>query len=189
MQNQTFDQLNLATPIARALKAEGYERPTPIQAAQIYGLVASGGCMPPLRLVRESAPPTEERRIGLNLDPKLMAFVRSAFAAVVNEPGDTGYGMANLPDVRIAGKTGTAEAGSGEDHAWFVGFAPAENPRIAFSVIVEHGGHGGEVAGPIAREIVRACKAHGYLDDRPAGNPQPVPTSSPTDAPVRKPVG
>lgn len=162
---------------------------TPIQAAQIYGLVASGGRMPPLRLVRELAPPPEARRIGLNLDPELMAFVRSAFAAVVNEPGGTGYGRANLPDVRVAGKTGTAEAGSGEDHAWFVGFAPAENPRIAFSVIVEHGGHGGEVAGPIAREIVRACKAHGYLDEEPARTVTENPTEQPTPAASVRPVG
>ena len=69
-----------------------------------------------------------------------------------------------LPDIRIAGKTGTAQAGTGrKPHAWFAGYAPAETPRIAFAVIVEHGGHGGKAAGPIAREIVRMCQNHGYL--------------------------
>jgi len=139
---------------------------TPLQAAQVYALVATDGRMPPLRLIRER-PPAQAGRPGLQLNPAIMAVIRDAFAAVVNEPGGTGYGTANLPDIRIAGKTGTAQAGSGGDHAWFVGFAPAENPKIAFAVIVEHGGHGGETAGPIAREIVKACQAHGYLDDQP----------------------
>ena len=162
---------------------------TPIQVAQLYGLVATDGRMPPLRLVRELAPPPDAGRPGLNLNPKYMAVIRDAFAAVVNEEGGTGYNYARSPEVRIAGKTGTAQAGSGADHAWFAGFAPAENPKIAFSVIIEHGGHGGETAGPVAREIVEACKTHGYLDDRPTGNPRPVPTSSPSDPPVRKPLG
>ena len=67
----------------------------------------------------------------------------------------------------MAGKTGTAQvykhsAGvpseklpkAERDHAWFVGYAPAEVPQIAFAVIVEHGGHGGAVAAPIARIIL-----------------------------------
>ncbi|HEY8668986.1 MAG TPA: penicillin-binding transpeptidase domain-containing protein [Tepidisphaeraceae bacterium] len=49
------------------------------------------------------------------------------------------------------------------NHAWFIGFAPAQNPRIAFAVMVEYGGSGGHVAGPIAREILEACIEHGYL--------------------------
>jgi cell division protein FtsI/penicillin-binding protein 2 len=122
-----------------------------------------------------------------------MAILRDAFTAVVNEPGGTGYGNANLPDILIAGKTGTAQAGKGrEDHAWFVGFAPAQDPRIAFAVIVEHGGHGGAAAGPIARDIVRACDAHGYLG-RPRAQPGPVPVGTDpapeTPPPRPKPVG
>jgi penicillin-binding protein 2 len=139
---------------------------TPLQVAQVYGLVATSGKMPPLRLIKDAGPTQEPRDLRLN--PQYMSILRDAFAAVVNEPGGTGYAWANLPDIAIAGKTGTAQAGKGEDHAWFVGFAPAENPRIAFSVLVEHGGHGGTAAAPIARDIVRACQAHGYLDGPPA---------------------
>ena len=142
---------------------------TPLQAAQIYGLVATSGRMPPLKLIREFGLGEGERSLRLN--PQLMSVLRDAFAAVVNEPGGTGYGYANLPDIAIAGKTGTAQAGKGEDHAWFDGFAPADNPRIAFSVIVEHGGHGGTAAAPIARDIVKACQAHGYFGDRPVAEP------------------
>ena len=154
---------------------------TPLQVAQMYGLVATDGLMPSLRLIRERPP---QPRPPLGLNPRFMAVLRDAFAAVVNEPGGTGYATAYLPTLRYAGKTGTAQAGSGEPHAWFAGFAPADSPRIAFAVIVEHGGHGGTTAGPIAREIIKACQAHGYLEDptrQPSGHGTPaVPGGNPT---------
>ncbi len=154
---------------------------TPIQAAQLYGLIATGGRMPPLRLIREKAPDPGTPRPGLHVDPAHMRVLRDAFTAVVNEPGGTGYRHVRTPEVRIAGKTGTAEAGRGEDHAWFAGFAPAHAPRVAFAVIVEHGGHGGETAGPVARDLVLACKAHGYLDPpKPSGPSRPAPAERAT---------
>ncbi|AIS52947.1 penicillin-binding protein A [Thermoanaerobacter kivui] len=63
---------------------------------------------------------------------------------------------AQIPGITVAGKTGTAENPHGKPHAWFVGFAPAESPQIVVSVIVENGGAGGEVAAPIARDIIKA---------------------------------
>jgi penicillin-binding protein 2 len=136
---------------------------TPLQVAQLYGLVATDGRMPPVHIIRDNdlAP-----RPPLGLNPRLMATLRDGLTAVVNEQGGTGYATAYLPDLRYAGKTGTAQSGKTDPHAWFAGFAPAENPRIAFAVIVEYGGHGGTAAGPIVREIVKACQAHGYLSDR-----------------------
>jgi penicillin-binding protein 2 len=59
---------------------------------------------------------------------------------------------------------GTGENREHLAHAWFIGFAPAEKPRIAFCVLVEYGGSGGKVAGPIAKEILKACLKHHYLD-------------------------
>jgi len=146
---------------------------TPLQVAQLYGLVATDGRMPALRLVRERR---ADPRPPLDLNPKHMAVLRDGLTAVVNEPGGTGYATAYLPDLRYAGKTGTAQTGHTDPHAWFAGFAPAENPRIAFAVIIEFGGHGGTAAGPVAREIVKACQAHGYLGDRP----QPDASAEPT---------
>ncbi|MCX5654317.1 MAG: penicillin-binding transpeptidase domain-containing protein [Planctomycetota bacterium] len=137
---------------------------TPLQVAQLYGLVATDGRMPPVRLIRDGEP---AQRPPLGLNPRLMAVLRDGLTAVVNEQGGTGYATAYLPDIRFAGKTGTAQSGRSDPHAWFAGFAPAENPRVAFAVIVEYGGHGGTAAGPVAREIVKACQAHGYLADRP----------------------
>ncbi len=61
---------------------------------------------------------------------------------------------------------GHGEGGKDLTHAWFIGFAPANNPQIAFAVLVEYGGAGGTAAAPIAREILEACVEHGYLARR-----------------------
>ena len=68
---------------------------------------------------------------------------------VVEEPGGTG-GLARIPGIVSGGKTGTAENPHGEDHAWYVGFAPFENPKIAIAVLLENAGYGGAKAAPIA---------------------------------------
>jgi peptidoglycan glycosyltransferase len=66
--------------------------------------------------------------------------------------------------VSIAGKTGTAQLGEGQPHSWFAGFAPYEGGRrIAFAVVVEHGGYGGSLAAPIAKEIVEAASDLGII--------------------------
>ncbi len=63
----------------------------------------------------------------------------------------------NIPGVTVGGKTGTAEAGDGTSHAWFIAFAPANDPKVAVAVVVEHGGQGGSVAAPIAGQVIRAA--------------------------------
>jgi len=70
-------------------------------------------------------------------------------------------------DVDVAGKTGTAQLDSGQPHSWFAGFAPYEassQPRIAFAVVVEHGGYGATLAAPIARKVVEAAKQLGIIN-------------------------
>ena len=62
-------------------------------------------------------------------------------------------GSCYFPDLKVAGKTGTAQNPLGEDHAWFSSYAPADNPEIAVAVIVENGGSGGHEAVPVARAI------------------------------------
>ena len=77
--------------------------------------------------------------------------------------------MLAVHPVPIAGKTGTAEAGTGKSHAWFVGYAPHGGAggnaasRIAFAVLVEHGGYGGDAAAEVAGEVVRAAAELGLL--------------------------
>jgi peptidoglycan glycosyltransferase len=63
--------------------------------------------------------------------------------------------QASVPGVRVAGKTGSAQNPHGQTHAWFIGFAPVEKPAIAVAVVVENAGGGGNVAAPVARELIR----------------------------------
>jgi peptidoglycan glycosyltransferase len=73
---------------------------------------------------------------------------------------NNGYGWrAKIDGVKVAGKTGTAEAASGDPHGWFIAFAPADNPRFAIAIVVEHGGHGSRVAAPIAKLVLEAALA------------------------------
>lgn len=87
-------------------------------------------------------------------DPATAAQLESMMVSVVQQ--GTGRPAA-LDNVQVAGKTGTAQTGrGGKPHAWFVGFAPAEAPRVAVAVLVEEGGGtGGTVAGPIAADVIR----------------------------------
>ena len=62
-----------------------------------------------------------------------------------------------IPGVDVGGKTGTAESGTGTSHAWFIAFAPADDPVIAVAVVVEEGGQGSSVAAPIAGDVIRAA--------------------------------
>jgi len=79
-----------------------------------------------------------------------------ALAAMMEKVVDEGTGgAARIDGVRVAGKTGTAEVGKGAPHAWFVGFAPADDPAIVVAVIVENAGTGGKVAAPIAKEVMK----------------------------------
>jgi len=96
-----------------------------------------------------------------------LAIIRSGLYGVVSDPKGTAY-KARSHRIEVAGKTGTAQvyrggrAGKDDpplpyervDHAWFAGYAPAAKPRIAFAILVEHGGHGGAVAAPVAMEII-----------------------------------
>jgi penicillin-binding protein A len=94
------------------------------------------------------------------MSPQVAATMTTLMETVVNSPQGTGT-AARIPGVSVAGKTGTAQNQTGNAHAWFVGFAPAEDPQVAVAVIVEHGGSagseatGGRVAAPIAAQMMR----------------------------------
>lgn len=141
---------------------------TPLQMAQIAQTVANQGQMmtPYLidsivdadnQVVRTNSPTDGGRPISAETASKLRAMME----AVVSQPYGTGTTMA-LPNVAVAAKTGTAETGEGNRaNAWAIGFAPADNPQIAFAVLVEGDDtnptpHGGDVAGPIARAVLEA---------------------------------
>lgn len=96
----------------------------------------------------------EPRVFDLKISTKSFDVVRYAMYKVVNGAGTAGN--IRLPNINIAGKTGTAQNPHGEDHAVFLGFAPYENPKIAIAVIVENVGFGSVHAAPIARDVIKA---------------------------------
>jgi cell division protein FtsI/penicillin-binding protein 2 len=107
------------------------------------------------------AVPTVQRIAGLS--PGTLESVLHGMQMVFDDHQGTGKRV-HMEDVSIAGKTGTAEVGGGKkDHAWFVGFVPADVPRYAFVVVIEHGGSGGAVAAPIAKEFIEAMLDAGLL--------------------------
>ncbi len=140
---------------------------TPLQVARMMAAVANGGILWKPRLVQrvEQADGTvaytasSKMTERVELSPVVWAFLRNALSAVVKE----GTGVAaRLPGVEIAGKTGTAQtiaksdSAKGQDHAWFASFAPADDPQVVVVVFVERGGHGGEIAAPVAKQIYEA---------------------------------
>jgi len=125
----------------------------------------------------EEHPPRMLRRVPWN--PENVEFVRKALAGVVNDYG-TGGG-AKLPGITVGGKTGTAQVASVKgkmiksedlpyqirDHAWFVAFAPVDDPQICVVAMVEHGGHGASAALPIVKAVMQE-----YFRTLPAGPPR-----------------
>ena len=85
----------------------------------------------------------------IQIRPESWAIVREGMRRAVMEPGGTG-GAARIQGIEVAGKTGTAQNPHGKDHAWFVGFAPYDHPRIAICVLIENAGFGGTAAAPVA---------------------------------------
>jgi penicillin-binding protein 2 len=132
---------------------------TPLQMARVAALVATGGRMTEVHLVRSPRPADRPlRQVDMGLREDLVDRVRRGMTDVVNDPEGTGYKTVRSDRIRIAGKTGSAQAGRGQPtNSWFIGYAPAENPQIAFAVVFERAGHGGTVAGPVARQIVEAA--------------------------------
>ena len=140
---------------------QGYVSVTPIQMAVMISAVANGGNLYTPQLVTDATPILSGK---INVKYETLDLVKRGLFGVVNEPGGTGW-AAKSELASICGKTGTAQVvamrGSSQqdkfrDHAWFVAFAPAEKPEIALSVFVEHGGHGGTTAAPIAKKAIEA---------------------------------
>ncbi len=141
---------------------QGYLLVTPLQMANLIAAVANGGRLYRPYLVKRILSPEgkviREARPRLIREVKLrkenLDLLRKSLSGVVNELG-TGW-RAKIKGVEAAGKTGTAENPLGEDHAWFIGFAPHKKPEIALAILIEHGGMGGEAAAPVAKKIFEA---------------------------------
>ena len=147
---------------------------TPLQIARLMAAVATGGDLPTPRVVRAIRSPgsldrpakeifvtSQEERVPLS--ERTLKYVRAGLEKVVASRSGTGHRTVFIKEVSIAGKTGTAETGSGRDHGWFAGYVPAEDPQVAFVTVLEHGGSGGRVAGPLAKGLVEEMLRLGLI--------------------------
>lgn len=153
---------------------QGYVNVTPIQVAMMTSAVANGGTLLKPAIVKEIISYRGEKKFKharivsgkIPIEIEMLELIKDALVGVVNDPGGTGR-RARIKDMIVAGKTGTAQVVSLDiqsedkkyrDHAWFTSYAPAEDPEIAVTVLIEHGGKGGAVAAPIARKILEVYK-------------------------------
>jgi penicillin-binding protein A len=133
---------------------------TPLQMALLGATIANGGNEPRPYIVREVVSggvfqtSSGAGTLASPVSPETAAKVTKMMIAVVQRGTGT---PAQLPHVTVAGKTGTATNPLGRSHAWFVAFAPAEDPRVAVSIVVENVGYGATYAAPIAREVIRTA--------------------------------
>jgi len=126
----------------------------------VFSAIANGGWLYTPFLVRAiRAPDGSVMKLEVDhpqplpFSPSVLKIIREALVGVVNDEEGTGR-RAQLPDIVVAGKTGTAQNPHGPDHAWFVGYAPTVRPQITVAVLLENGGHGGATAAPLAGGII-----------------------------------
>jgi penicillin-binding protein 2 len=143
---------------------QGYLQVTPVQALGMIAATAlDGRWLRPHAIESIHGVKVSERQSRpLPSAPAHWRAVRRGLEAVVESAGGTGR-LSRVEGVRVAGKTGTAESGQDRTHAWFVGYAPAERPKVAMVVFLEHGGRGGVAAAAVAQEIFKWLKGASYL--------------------------
>lgn len=133
---------------------------TPLQMARYVSAIANRGILHQPHLVNsfynyytESIEPIDYKSEKLPVSKEVFEAVISGMSDAVNAPGGTSW-RARVPNIEVCGKTGTAQNPHGKDHAWFVSFAPRENPEIAIVVFVENAGYGGVVSAPISQKLM-----------------------------------
>ncbi|MFV0461792.1 MAG: peptidoglycan D,D-transpeptidase FtsI family protein [Nostocoides sp.] len=160
---------NLNQPqLAQASIGQYDVRATPLQVAMISAAIANDGVVMQPYLIAKAIADDEltvvDRARPEQLSRAVSGSVAAELTTMMESVVSNGTGTAaQIPGVSVAGKTGTAEHAAGKaPHAWFTGFAPAEDPRVAVAVVVEDGGNagneaaGGSVAGPIAKAVMEA---------------------------------
>ena len=159
---------------------QGFDLATPLQMANAYATIANGGKLwQPYAVGRIEGATAEDTddiksklRRKITVDNKYLDIVRRGLLGVVQDERGTGH-AARDKRFLVAGKTGTAQVvrvadgvnrkllerftkAKDKDHAWFVGYAPANDPKIVVAAIVEHGSHGGSVAAPMVQKVISA---------------------------------
>jgi penicillin-binding protein 2 len=155
---------------------------TPLQVANMMAAVGNGGTLYQPQVVEMIA--ADPSRPDWSFKPTVVAqlpvgaenldVIRDSLHKVTSVSYGTAYQAFEGLELPVAGKTGTAESGQQNPHAWFAGYAPAGDPEIAIAVIVEHTGEGSTYAAPLFREVVEA-----YFGIEPDPDATPTPTPGP----------
>jgi penicillin-binding protein 2 len=168
---RTFDTQSLAI-------GQGWFTATPLQVLRMMAAVANGGRLvtPYVREPEEAggnagAEGHRDRSGAIShaatdavVSFRTLQILRQGLRRVVADPHGTAHATVYLPSVAVAGKTGTAETGEdGASHAWFAGYVPADAPKLAFVVVLEHGGDAATAAGPLAKRLVVRMEQLGML--------------------------
>lgn len=181
-----LDHLRQAQAAQMLSIGQGALSATPLQVVRMYAAIANGGYLIEPRLILKSAQPrgrhvpsdassqcTDATRIK-DLTPEALAVTRQGLRRVVDDPNGTAHAALRGLWPAVAGKTGTAETGGGQaDHGWFAGYTPAEEPRFAFVVVLEHGGSGADAA-RLAGNLIGRMRQLGYFGS-PRMATQPIP--------------
>ncbi|MDD4895566.1 MAG: penicillin-binding protein 2 [Atribacterota bacterium] len=139
---------------------QGFLLVTPLQIHNMLSLIANEGLF--FRFYHVEKIISQSGEIIKEFEPQLINKIdisQNTFQIIkegMKKVVENGTGrLANIEEIKIAGKTGTAQNPQGENHAWFIGFAPYDNPEICVTVLIEHGGDGSTVAAPLAGNIIR----------------------------------
>src|SRR3984957_16947732 len=158
------DVKTLRSEMPQTSYGQGQVVATPFQMARVAATIAQGGSRPFGRGVTAQTNPRQappQMILSQELSTQLGEYMRGVVTS------GTGR-SANLPDIPMAGQTGTAELEHAPSHAWFIGFAPYGGAhKLAFSVLIENGQYGGAAAAPLAAEVMKAARTLGYLEGAP----------------------
>jgi penicillin-binding protein 2 len=157
---------------------QGFTLVTPLQIAKAMSAVVNGGKVYTPKILAAGQPILER---DLNIPKYQLDFIKEGLRGAVENDHGTAHSIGD-PSISVGGKTGTAQVARGyvskrsdesdipykfRDHAWIFGFSPVEKPEIVVVALVEHGGHGGAIAGPIVRNVIR-----GYYFQKEAAHEQ-----------------
>ena len=161
---------------------QGYMLATPLQVARILAAIGNSGRLMRPRIVDRIVSVDGVEQVFdpevtgiLPLAPENLSLIQNSLEAVVSGALGTARYAFNAIDYTVAGKTGTSESGQEEPHAWFAGYAPAQEPRVAIAVLLEYAGEGSKEAAPLFRQVVEAF--FDWEANQPSlVNPQPIKT-------------
>jgi len=137
---------------------------TPLQLAVAFAAIANGGDILVPRVARQITDTSgnvtkqfeTEVRSHVDINAEDLDAIRRGLRMVTGDPSGTAYGAFRGFPIAVVGKTGTAEKKPGDDYAWFMGYAPADDPEILVVALIEQGGHGSSIAAPAVRRVLEA---------------------------------